>query len=240
MKAVGGHLAFLVVLAMLTSCTNDHGSTVQSTTQSSVTSKTPAPTTTVGSSTEQTESTTTTAAAPVTTAAAPVTMRSSPPDTQNGDAATKAAVASAIARSRQDYIYAVGNYDAPDALEVLRRTWSEGGPSWDLVLRTMQSMQSNGYRLRPNGSVPDASMVEGEVKLLDGPPATRAEVQVCTVSSDIVFKPGAAPDGSDVTINDAVVSRRTRVTLVFQDGAWKAYEGTILGTWDGQSSCPAA
>jgi hypothetical protein len=185
-------------------------------------------------------STSTNESATVPTATTVLTPSSTTPTTTaDATAPTKAAVAAAIVQSRQDYLYAVGNYDAPDALEVLARTWSEGGPSWNLVTSTMQSMQASGYRLRPNPAVPDASTVEGEVTLLDGPPATRAEVQVCTVSSDVVFKPGGAPDGTDLIVNDDVVARRTRVSVVFQDGAWKAYEGTILGSWEGEQTCPA-
>ena len=87
-------------------------------------------------------------------------------DDRRPEAAAKGAVAAAIVQSRQDYLYAVGNYDAPDALEVLFRSSvvarvARPGTSCSAPCR---SMQANGYRLRPHPSVTDASAVEGDVE----------------------------------------------------------------------------
>ena len=43
-----------------------------------------------------------------------------------------------------------------------------------------------------NPQVPSTSTVEGDVKLLDGPPATKAEVTVCTVDSGVVYEPAGS------------------------------------------------
>ena len=162
-----------------------------------------------------------------------------PTTTTDSSAATKAAVAAAVVQYRQDYQYALQNYDAPDALDVLARTTAANSPSWDLTLKNMDTLRTNGWRSRPNPTVPSVAIVESEVELLDGPPSTQAQVTICSISSDTLFEPGGAPDGSDTVVNDEVVARRTRVTLVLEDGAWKTYEGTGLGSWTGQATCPA-
>ena len=143
-------------------------------------------------------------------------------------------------QSRQDYLYAIFNLDAPDAMTVLANTTAPSSPSWTLTLANIEQLRSKGWRARPDPTVPSTTTVEGEVKLLDGPPATKAEITVCTIDSGIVYEPGGAPDGSDTIVSDKITARRTRVTMVLQDGGWKLYEGTVLGSWDGATSCPAS
>ena len=50
---------------------------------------------------------------------------------------------------------------------------------------------------RPNPDVPSALTVESEVTLLDGPPATKAEVTVCEVLSvGVIYRAGwSGPNG---------------------------------------------
>jgi hypothetical protein len=152
---------------------------------------------------------------------------------------TKAAVVAAAVQSRQDYVYALVNFDAPDALTVLARTTATNSPSWALTLGNIEQLRGKGWRARQDPKTPSTTTVEGDVKLLDGPPATRAEVTVCTIDSGIVYEPGGAPDGSDAIVSDTITARRNRLTMVLQDGAWKLFEGSGLGSWDGATSCPA-
>jgi hypothetical protein len=154
-------------------------------------------------------------------------------------AQTKAAVAAAAVQSRQDYVYALVNFDAPDALTVLARTTAPNSPSWALTVANIEQLRSKGWRARQDPTTPSTTTVEGDVKLLDGPPATRAEVTVCTIDSGVVYEPGGAPDGSDAIVSDTITANRNRLTMVFQDGAWKLFEGSALGSWDGATSCPA-
>jgi hypothetical protein len=154
-------------------------------------------------------------------------------------AATKAAVAAAVVQTRQDYLYAVQHYDAADALDVLARTAVREGPSWQLAVKNIDTLKTNGWRARNDPTVPSVTTVEGDVQLLDGPPATKAEVVACTIDSGVVYAPNAAPDGSDLIVNDEVSANRDRLTLVLQNGSWKLYSGTALGTWKGATSCSA-
>ncbi len=142
-------------------------------------------------------------------------------------------------QSRQNYKYALQNYDAPDALDVLARTTAANSPAWNLTLENIDTLRTNGWRSTPNPTVPSVSTVEGGVDLLDGPPATRAQATVCTIDSDIVVEPGGAPDGSDTVVNDEVTARRNRITMVLEGGVWKLSEGTGLGSWSG-SACLAS
>lgn len=153
---------------------------------------------------------------------------------------TKAAVAAAAVQSRQDYLYAVQNYDAPDVLDVLGRSTASGSPSLQLTIDNIENLRTHGWRVRPNPSVPSDLTVEGDVELSDGPPATKAELTACIVSAGVVFEPGSGPNGEDTVVNDEIVSRRTRVSMVLENGVWKLYTGEQLASWSGQSSCPPA
>lgn len=160
------------------------------------------------------------------------------PSTSDVSAATKRAVADAAVQARVAYNYALLNYDAPDALDVLATSVVRDSPSWALTTQNMDKLRDNGWLARVNPDVADQSVVEGEAQLLDGPPATRAEVTVCTTSAGVVYKPGGAPDGSDLIVNDDVVARRERLSMVLQDGVWKLEQGTNVGTWKGVATCP--
>jgi hypothetical protein len=154
-------------------------------------------------------------------------------------AVAKGAAAAAVVQGRQDYLYAIFNLDAPDALTVLANTTAPDSPSWALTIANIDQLRREGWRARPDPMVPSTTTVEGEARLLDGPPATKAEITVCTIDSGVVYEPSGAPDGSDTIVSDSITARRTRVTMVVQDGRWKAYEGTVLGSWAGATSCPA-
>lgn len=222
----------VVAAVALSACSSGDGGSTTSPTSSSNTPTTlaPAPTTTRTSTTSTSTSTSTTPSLPASTAA----------PTTDAAAADKAAVVAAVPQTRVAYNYAVTNYDAPDALDVLARSVVRDGPSWQLTVNNMDSLRTNGWVVRPNPDVADTSTVEGEVTLLDGPPATRAQATVCTISAGVVYKPGGAPDGSDLVVNDDVVAYRDRVTMVLDGGTWKIEQGTGLGKWSGATACPAA
>jgi len=95
-------------------------------------------------------------------------------------AAAKAAVSAAAVQSRLDYLYAVQNYDAPDAMAVLSSHVAANSPALQLGIQNMETLRSRGWRVRPNPDVPSSLTVESDVTLLDGPPPTKAEVTVCT------------------------------------------------------------
>jgi hypothetical protein len=221
------HTAGLLIAAtaMLAACSDDGDASDRTTAPSNrppALATEPSATTT---STSSTTSTTTTTLAPTTTV--------------DQIAITKQAVADAAVASREAYLYAVYNLDAPDALQRLEATAAAGSDSLALALDNIETLRTNGWRARPHPDIPDSLTVESEVDLLDGPPATTAEVTVCVIGAGIVYEPAAAPDGSDTIVNDEITARRSRMTLVLENGSWKLSKGVGLGEWSG-TSCPAA
>jgi hypothetical protein len=194
---------------------------------------TPVPTSTANPSTSTSASTTTSSTVPATS----VDTTAAPTTTVDEIAATKAAVADAAVQGRLDYLYAVQNYDAPDAVAVLSSHLAAGSPALQLGLDNLETLRSNGWRVRPNPDVPSVLTVQSEVSLLDGPPATRAELTVCTVSAGVIYEPGSGPNGEDTIVNDEINSSLDRITMVFEDGAWRLVSGQNVGDFKGASSC---
>lgn len=151
----------------------------------------------------------------------------------------QAALREAPIRDRKAYLYAVRNYDAPDALDRLAAAVVRDGPSWRAALLNMNALRENGWRVRPNSEALETVAVES-VDLGAGPPYTEGVVIACEVGTSIVFEPGGAPDGSDTIVNDLIVARRDRSTYVVEDGVWKLKTGTNLGEWTGATACPPA
>ena len=216
--------AVLAVVLTASACSDD---------DSAATSTVPPRTSSVATSGDASTTNASTIPLPSTTAAT-----QAPTTTIDQIAATKQAVAAAAVQSRQDYLYAVQNYDAPDALTVLGRTAAANSPAFQRGVDNMNNLRSNGWKVRPNPTVPSSLTVESDVDLLDGPPATRAELTVCEIGAGIVYEPNAAPDGSDTIVNDEINARRSRVTMVLEGGSWRVYSGEELGSWNGQASCP--
>ena len=145
---------------------------------------------------------------------------------------------SAVPKSREGYIYAVSNYDAPDALDVLAQSTVRDGPSWALTVAEHGDCcgpTDGGHARTP--TIPEIATVEGEVQLLDGPPAT-SRGDGLHDQRRRVYEPGGAPDGSDTVSTTRSSARRDRITFVLQDGAWKLETGTSLGVWRGVASVP--
>jgi len=72
------------------------------------------------------------------------------------------------------------------------------------------------------------------------PPGGKATVTACTYDDGVVYDTvHKGPDGKPVTVNDTVVSGRTRFRWVEQGGNWKLQGGDVLATWKGENRCPA-
>ena len=155
-------------------------------------------------------------------------------------AQTKAAVAAAIVQARQDYQYALQNYDArrrprrsgthdrsrQPVVGAHARKHRDAEDEWMDV--TAEPGRSIGHGRRGRGGA--RSTVRQQ----------RAPKSPCARSTPTCwFEPAGAPDGSDTVVNDEVIARRNRVTLVLENGVWKAYQGLGLGSWTGQATCPA-
>ena len=100
-------------------------------------------------------------------------------------------------------------------------------------------MRREGWRLRPNPAIANSLTIE-EIRLLDGPPSTRADVQACIVDPAILYEPGGAPGGGDAVVNDEVIVGRVVEHLILVDGTWRLDDVEVFEEWRGVTSCPAA
>lgn len=220
MRRVHTAVVVVAVALLLAGCGGDDGSSETDA------SSTGAPLSTSLRSPSSPASSTSTTAATTTTTTDPI-------------AATEEAVEQAALQSRADYLYAIESYDATDAVARLEQSIVVGSPSMSEALEFMETFRRNGWHSRPNPDVPESAVVE-DIALLDGPPATQAEVVWCIVSPSIVFEPPSVEGGSEVIVNDEIVARRSRSTFVLDAGTWKLDHGDSLGEWSGVTSCPAA
>lgn len=70
---------------------------------------------------------------------------------------------------------------------------------------------------------------------------TAATVTVCVADGSKLVQPGAAPDGSDVVIDDAYVSGRSTWDLrLDDDGTWRAYGTSPIGESSTEDVCGPA
>jgi hypothetical protein len=152
-------------------------------------------------------------------------------------AVTKQAVMQAAIASREAYLYAIYNLDAPDAQARLEATSADGSESLAQAAANVALLRQRGWRSRPNPSIPSTLTVEGDVALYGSPSANQAQLVACIVNAGVVYEPPAAEGLPETVVNDNVVSRRTRITLVLEDGLWKVSSGDSLGEWNGTPTC---
>jgi hypothetical protein len=144
------------------------------------------------------------------------------------------AVAAAVVTSRDAYLYAIYNVDAPDWREQLEATTS--GASLALSVENVETLQTNGWKARPNPDIPSVAVAEGEFELIDD---TTAAITICTIAAGVVYAP-AATGGAETIINNEIDSVRSRSIFKLVDGVWKLDSGDEIESWKGLGECPAA
>lgn len=201
-------------------------------------------------STEPTSATPTTGGHPTITSSTEVTTNTSvapstnpptsePPTTEIAPSTAEPTpveetVIAAVLAAQEDYLYAVYNPDAPDAIDRLRARAT--GKSLERGLELFEEITSNGWLVRPNPDVPDRTTIASPVELITD---TLAEVTICEVGAGVVVAPGAAADGSDVIVNDLIEVDLFRVTMVLEEGTWKLSSGTSIEELEEPSACDA-
>ena len=84
-------------------------------------------------------------------------------------------------------------------------------------LKATDALLAKGWRGRTGpGGIDDRYRIESVTITRDN-----AIVQYCQYDEGVLYDPGAGPGGSDVIINDAVASRRSRAVFTRPDGIWK-------------------
>ena len=183
---------------------------------------------------EPNPTTTSTSSTTTTTTVEASTSTEAPPTSTEPAAPTEELVTAGLIESREAYLYAVYNLDAPDAIERLNATHAAGSPSLDLALDNVQILADNGWLARPNPDVPDTITIESDVTMTD---ATSAEVTACVVGAGEVYAP-ATGENAEVIVNGEIEAALDRVTMVLEDGRWKLQEGTNLTTGSGTECLP--
>ena len=169
----------------------------------------------------------------------PPTTTTATPTTLDPVAAEEALIAQRVQEIQAVRLNAYNNLDAPGNVEALDAVYTADGLARQVVESDLETLRSEGWRLRPNPEIPNSLTIE-QIWLLDGPPSTRADVQACVVDPAILYEPGGAPGGGDAIVNDEVVVGRVVEHLVFVDGAWRLDEVEVIDEWRGVTSCPAA
>jgi hypothetical protein len=112
-----------------------------------------------------------------------------------------------------------------------------GPPESAAFAQKMAALATHGLKVRP---MPASHLVIDSVTIAN--PPTQATVAVCQVDADVVYTPGAGPNGQDVIYNNAVDSYQN--TWVFQlnpagGSQWKLYSDTRTGQSTGATCAPA-
>ena len=109
--------------------------------------------------------------------------------------------------------------------ETLDSIYTENGVARQVVEQRPQALREPRVGFRPHTLRSRGRITVEQITLLDGPPATRADVIVCIIDSELARGSGALPDGSDVIVNDEVCGLRSIQHLVMEDGTWQAGRG---------------
>ena len=150
------------------------------------------------------------------------------------------AVAAVTVAARAARLDALVDPDDPAAAAALDGLYTAGGAAREEIDARIAALGDEGYRMRPNPEVADSLVVE-DVVLVDGPPATRAEVTACVVDSVVTYQPATAdstPQASEVVVSDDVRAFRTVYMLVNEAGTWKVDTAAFVEDWPGETTCP--
>ena len=65
-----------------------------------------------------------------------------------------------------------------------------------------------------------------------------AVVTFCQIDGGLLVDPGAAPDGSDVIINDQITSYLSESSVLRDsDGVWRVHDNDVIAEFEGGDGC---
>jgi len=130
----------------------------------------------------------------------------------------EAAIAMRVQEIDAVRVAAVIDLNTDEAL--LSSLMTRDGDTYAGTLEYVEYLRSSGLRLRTRQDVPLSTTVES-IRLEDGPASTNATVVSCAVDSVVTVEPLAAPDGSDIVVDDNIAAYRLEWTLLLDSGVWK-------------------
>ena len=240
-------LALLAVSALLVSaCSGDDDITAPTTTLAPVvTSTTVAPETTAAPTTTAPETTvapttppptaaTTTEPAPATTSPPTDTTLPDgvPPRVTFPDDPDKQAVVDAFYAYDDALVAALR--DPTNELLVAELLATVGEPQASTIKAFITEVAASGEESRPSSVQPGyAEVVAETVFAADG----IGTLDACIVVSDILIVPGGSEDGSDLVLEDSVVSIFDTYSLALVDNRWRVTRAEGVGRFEGQIGC---
>jgi hypothetical protein len=161
------------------------------------------------------------------------TTSTAPATTSASATPTTVAIADRVTAATQAYVAAtracLTNPGAPCDLSSVALP-----PETTVEEQSLRSLAAKHLRARPS---PQTKLIDESVTV--APSATEATVRVCDIDADILFTPGAGPNGQDVIYNDTVGADRADWTLKLDNGRWKVAEVRNLQHWNA-ATCPPA
>ncbi len=200
--------------ALLVAACSSSGDSAESTSSSTVA--------TTASSTTTSSSTTTTAVATTAT-----TLSSLDPVAEAEQAAAQAVLDGAAA-----WISCTEDLAACDVDEALVATTS--GTELEELVAVLTAWKANGWEVRPPVDPSHDGIEVLQVEMADD----RAVVTYCEIDGAVVVDVGAGPGGSDVIVDDEIVSVLAESSAELgQDLVWRVYDTVIVKEFSGGQGC---
>ena len=113
---------------------------------------------------------------------------------------------------------------------------STTGESLEKRKETLETWRGNGWLALP--PVDPAHVGDEIIEVEIYAEQTRARVRHCQIDGGVLVDPGAGSDGSDVIINDDVVSVLSDDTVILgQDGIWRVEQIEVVSRTEGGGGC---
>jgi len=124
------------------------------------------------------------------------------------------------------YLDAVADPKNTQRVARLLAVYVPGSPGARDIASRMKGLADRSFAGRRG---PRGYHIVEQIDVSSLPPGGRATVTACTYDDGVVYDTAhKGPDGKPITVNDTVVSGRTRFRWVEQDGTWKLQGGDVL------------
>lgn len=178
-----------------------------------------------------------TTAVPATSSTAPPTTTTTEPPTTTIDeiAAAEEAAVAAVLGEDQAWIECTADPQTCDPEATFLRYMT--GEVAELTLRVFEQWKERGWALRP--PIDPADDVDEVIGVeVEGNPPERAVVIGCRIDGFRIVDVAAAPDGSDVVVDDDVSSILTESIVVREnDGQWRVSGSRVVSKVEGGGGC---
>ena len=124
-------------------------------------------------------------------------------------------------------------FAAPAACDVSHETTGQGTLRSNLMSNA-KHLSDRGWRGKDDPRDPTYATVTSATV---APDRLSAVALACLWDTGIVYEPNAAPDGTDILVNDLKMSYDMRYNIVFEGGSWVVISAESLAEHVGENSC---